>query len=166
MRIGILSDTHGRVPNAAAALKVLAHADVEHYLHCGDVGDEGVLDLLAGLPIAVVWGNNDYDRAHLADYARRLGILIYDDLADITLAGKRIAVTHGDNSALLHQLLNAQQHDYIFQGHTHVAADERFGRTRLINPGALHRTARPSVAVLDTQTDVLRVLSVAIAGRR
>jgi hypothetical protein len=41
-----------------------------------------------------------------------------------------------------------------------VRRDERVGKTRLINPGALHRTPQRSVAVLDTATDGLHFLKV------
>ena len=41
----------------------------------------------------------------------------------------------------------------------------RQGRVRLINPGALYRAATKTVAVLNTQTDELRFLTVS-EGKR
>ncbi len=58
------------------------------------------------------------------------------------------------------RLLSEQKHDYLLQGHTHVRHDERIGKTRVINPGALHRAREKTVALLDTATDRLVFLPV------
>jgi hypothetical protein len=39
--------------------------------------------------------------------------------------------------------------------------DERFGRTRIINPGALFRASEKTVALLDTEADQLDYLRIA-----
>lgn len=161
MLIGILSDTHDHADAMKAAVAVLKEHGAEFYIHCGDVGGEGVLDHLTGLPAAFVWGNTDFDRKSLTDYARSLGIACHGTLADLQLDGKRIAVMHGDDFSLRKQLLHDQVYDYLLQGHTHVRQDERVGKTRVINPGALYRTREKTVALLDTRTDKLRYLLVA-----
>jgi predicted phosphodiesterase len=56
----------------------------------------------------------------------------------------------------------AQEHDYLLQGHTHVRLDECVGRTRIINPGALHRAAVKTVVTLDTRADRLLPFEVRI----
>ena len=160
MILGILSDTHDRVDATAAAVALLRDHGAEFFIHCGDVGSERVLDHLAGLASAFVFGNTDWDRAALARYAASIGVACHDAFADLTLGGKRIAVTHGDDFKLKQRLLSAQQHDYVLQGHTHVRADQRVGRTRVINPGALHRAREKTVAVLDTAADKLEFLIV------
>jgi hypothetical protein len=160
MRIGILSDTHDKADMAAAAIAMLRAAGAEFYLHCGDVGGERVLDQFAGLPIALVWGNNDWDRLGVTRYAERLGIACHDSLAELELGGKRFAVTHGDDEALFRSLIEKQSHDYLLFGHSHVPSDSRSGRMRLINPGALYRASRKTVAILDTVTDELRFMDV------
>lgn len=160
MRIGILSDTHDRLPAMKAAIELLRRHGAEFYIHCGDVGGEGILDQLAGLPAAFVWGNNDYDRMDLQRYAERLEIACYGNFADLELGGKRFAVLHGDDFRLRQRILTEQRHDYLLQGHTHVRQDERVGTIRCINPGALHRTKQKSVALLDTATDTLTFLPV------
>ena len=158
--LGILSDTHDRVDAMAAAVELLRRHRAEFFIHCGDVGSERVLDHLAGVPGAFVFGNTDWDRAPLSRYARQIGVACHDDLADLELGGKKIAVTHGDDFKLKQRLLAEQRHDYLFQGHTHVRADQRVGRTRVINPGALHRAKEKTVATLDTATDKLVFLVV------
>jgi putative phosphoesterase len=162
--VGILSDTHDRVDAMAAAMKLLRQRGAEFFIHCGDVGSERVLDHLAGLPSAFVFGNTDWDRAALARYAQSIGVACHGSFADLELGGKRVAVTHGDDFKLKQRLLAEQQHDYLLQGHTHIRADERVGRTRLINPGALHRAREKTVALLDTTTDHVEFLVVPIAA--
>ncbi len=156
MIIGILSDTHDRFDAMAAALAVLRHAGAEYYIHCGDIGTQPCIDLLAGLPSAFIFGNNDWDRAALSKYAASIDVPCYGNFANLELAGKRIAVIHGDDFRLKQRLLDEQKHDYLMQGHTHVRDDRRVGTMRLINPGALHRAREKTVATLDTELDVVK----------
>jgi len=159
--IGILSDTHDHVEITTAAIALLKARGAEFFIHCGDVGSEKVVDQLAGLQAAFVFGNCDWDRDQLERYARNIGVACHGVFADLELAGKRIAVLHGDDPHLRERLLIAQSHDYLLQGHTHVQLDHRVGRTRIINPGALFRARRKTVALLDTGTDQLTFLEVA-----
>ncbi len=156
MVLGILSDTHDRVDAAAAGIAALREAGAAYFLHCGDVGGEGVLDLFAGLPAAFVWGNNDWDRAPLQRYAEGLGIQCFGQAGEIELGGKQIAITHGDDARAVCRVLDGQRHDYLLLGHSHVRSDTRTGRVRIINPGALYRAKAKTVATLNTATDLLR----------
>ena len=157
--LGILSDTHDRVEPAAAGIKALRAAGAEFLIHCGDVGGQRVLDLLAGLPCTVVWGNCDFDRASLGDYARDLGIDCAGEMASLEFCGKKIAVTHGDNAKILGQIAE-EGYDYLFVGHTHIPSDRRSGKLRIINPGALHRAARKTVAVVGLESGSLRFIQI------
>jgi putative phosphoesterase len=160
--IGILSDTHDRADWMAAGIRTLQKAGAAFFIHCGDIGGQDCIDLLAGLPSAFVFGNTDFDRAGLARYAAQVDVACYGNFGDLELDGKRVAVLHGDDYRLKQRLLAAQQHDYLFQGHTHVRADQRVGRTRVINPGALHRAAVKTVVTLDTATDTLTAFEVRV----
>ncbi len=160
--IGILSDSHGHADAMAAAVRALQEAGAEYLIHCGDVGPAAMLDSLAGLPAAFVWGNTDWERDELLRYGEHLGLTSAGAMADLTLDGKRIAVIHGHDAALKRTLLEGQEYDYLFQGHTHVARAEVFGRTRIINPGALYRTPARSVATVELSTGRLRFLPVKI----
>ena len=164
MIIGILSDTHGRVDAAHAGVAILRGAGAEYLIHCGDVGEEDVLDALAGIPAAFIFGNNDWDRRGLERYAKDIGVTCLGGWGTLDLAGKRFVVTHGDDFPLRRKLLDAQEYDYLLQGHTHAPADERHGRTRLINPGALHRARPRTVAVLDIESDRLTFHELPDAG--
>lgn len=160
MKIGILSDTHDDADAAAQAVRMLRQAGAEGLIHCGDVGRPAILDELAGLPAAFVWGNTDFDRPALQRRAQPLGIQCFGAWGELAWGGRRIAVLHGDDGRMLRRLLEGQEYDYVFQGHTHQRMDQSHGRTRWINPGALHRAAVKTVALLDTQTDRLEFLTV------
>lgn len=156
MLIGILSDTHGRVDAARQAVDLLRQQGAQLLIHCGDVGSRGVIDLLAGAPAAFVWGNNDFDRDDLAPYAASLGVQCLGDVGTIPCGARRLAVTHGDNAAILTRILQQEKPDYLFTGHSHIPHDRRIGTTRWINPGALHRAPIKTIALLDTDRDELR----------
>lgn len=162
MLIGSLSDTHDHVEMARAAIRILSDRGAEFFFHCGDVGGEGVIDELAGLDAAFVWGNNDWDREDLAAYATGLGIRCFGTFGELELDGKFFAVLHGDDTKLKRQVLDAQRHDFLLLGHTHVRLDERVGRVRVVNPGALYRAKPPTVALLNTATDAIEFIEVAV----
>lgn len=160
MIVGILSDTHDRVDAARAAVELLRRAGAEYFVHCGDVGSELVLDVLAGLPSAFVFGNTDWDRRGLERYAAQLNVSCLGDAGELDLGGKVFNVQHGDNARSMRAALDAQRFDYLLHGHTHAVRDERVGRTRIINPGALHRAREKTVALLDTVKDEVRLVVV------
>lgn len=174
MILGILSDSHGRAKRVHRAIARLREVGAAALVHCGDVGGQEVIDELAaaGLPTWFVWGNTDYPDAALARYAADLGVTPPGEPpVRIELAGKRLAVFHGHEPGFerlirlarggdADGLAAAAAADYILHGHTHVAADTRVGRVRIINPGALHRVGEPTVAVLDLTTEELRFINV------
>ena len=54
-------------------------------------------------------------------YADGLGIQCGDDFAQLEFAGKKMAVTHGDNLSLFRQATEGDsRYDYVFIGHSHV----------------------------------------------
>jgi uncharacterized protein len=159
MLLGILSDTHNRSDRTARAIKLLTEAGVEALIHCGDICEPGILSLLVGTPTWFVLGNNDYE-PELQSAAKLLPEMTYVGKGGIlTLAKKKLAVTHGHLHRVTKELLS-QQPDYLFSGHTHVAAHEIIRGVTCINPGALHRAAEYSVAVLDLVTGDVKHLPV------
>ena len=168
MILGILSDTHGRVQLASYAVEVLKAAGAEAFVHCGDVGSDAVLDVLAGTRAWFVWGNSDDPGPFMERHARTLGLKLPAEVPlRLELAGKSLAVFHGHESEfarLVHladvgeyeQLAEQVAADYLLFGHSHVPFDEHFSTVRAINPGAVHRAHPPSVATLELETDRLR----------
>lgn len=161
MLIGILSDTHDRYEIMGLAVRTLSERGAAFFIHCGDVCSPRMLDYLAGQRSAFVWGNNDWDRAELQRYAESIYVPCHGLFADLELDGKKIAVLHGDYTSQIDSLVKAQSHDYLLHGHTHLKRDERIGRTRIINPGALYRAAMKTVALLDTARDAVEFIRIA-----
>ena len=159
MLLGILSDSHGRADTTRAAVRLLVDHGANLLIHLGDIESDRVIDELIGHNARIVFGNCDWNADDLAHYARHVGVGV-DDLAGmIEVGGRRIAFTHGHYSDLMKRAL-ADNVDYLLHGHTHEVRDERVGRTRIINPGALFRAARYTAAVLDPAADVLQFIEV------
>jgi putative phosphoesterase len=158
--VGILSDTHGKAGMAAKAVETLLQHKAEYLVHCGDVGGTDVLDALACRPAMFVFGNNDYDRTELATYAKTIGIACGGTHGKLSLANTLAVITHGDDFTLINKLILQQQIDYLFMGHTHEKMHQHKGKIHVINPGALYRAAVKSVAILDTETDLVKFITI------
>ena len=79
--IGIISDTHGQLSEAAFA----ALADSDHIIHAGDIGNPAILRELETLaPVTAVLGNNDFD-----EYGQAVG-----RFARPVIDGVRFLVAH------------------------------------------------------------------------
>jgi uncharacterized protein len=161
MLLALLSDTHDNAANTQAALALLKPHHPAAWLHAGDLVAPEMLDHFAGLdPFHFVFGNNEYDHAAIRSRALALQLHCHGEFADLSLAGKRIALLHGHDGALLHKLTRSEDYDYVVHGHTHLRQDARRGKTRIINPGALHRAKAKSVALLDLNADHLQFLEI------
>ena len=158
--VGILSDTHGRADMAKKAVDVLLQHNAEYLVHCGDVGGTDVLDALAGHPAMFVFGNNDYERSGLTTYAESIGIACGGTHGKLSFGDKIGVVTHGDDFALTKRLVREQQIDYLFVGHTHERLDQHKGKIHVINPGALYRASVKTVAILDTETNLVKFITI------
>ena len=159
--IGILSDSHGEQQRTRAAINLLLKEGCARIYHLGDVETLEVLDELAGHPISLVFGNCDVVN-RLADYAQDLGIDVQHPKGTTKYEHYSIGYLHGDRFDHYHQLLDDEAVQVVFHGHTHETRDEIVENTRCINPGALHRSARYTVATFDTQTDELNFIEVEV----
>ncbi len=167
-RIGLLSDSHGRAHTTQQAVDALVAEDVSLLLHLGDIGTLEVLDALltsapgqtTPIPARIVFGNTDWDLDALARYAQSLGIQVDHPLGRVDLGdGSVLAFTHGHEEPLMAEALSEGVR-YLCHGHTHRTLDHTKGNTRIINPGALFRASQYTAAVLDTQTDDLKFLTI------
>lgn len=159
MLVGIISDTHDRVDRTHRAVERLGAAGAQHLFHCGDLTTPEIVQVCGVLPFACVLGNNDYDLTGIQAAVEAVGGTFLDAGGVLVCGGKRFAVTHGDNARVYRLLLLAKP-DYLLFGHSHHPMTERDGPTRQINPGALHRAARYTVALLDTEDDTVCFLEV------
>jgi putative phosphoesterase len=158
MLIGIISDSHGEVARTRRAMKQLVEYGCKKFIHLGDVEIIEVLDELIGLDVLLVFGNCDWG-VSLHEYAVNVGIDVRDGSDVLHVDGKRIAFLHGHDEKKYYDFLDDRV-DYLLHGHTHEKRDELVNKTRCINPGALHRAAVYTVAVLDPSVDTLVFLEV------
>lgn len=159
MKLGILSDSHGRVTPVRQALQLLDRAGAEALVHCGDVGSLDVLDELADRQCWFVWGNTDEPSPSWRAHVQALGLPWPVGPVELTLDGKRIGIYHGHERGF-HEAIRQARYDYLLHGHTHQYDDYRQGRMRVINPGALHRASVRTVALLDPVTDEVQFLEL------
>ncbi len=168
-RIGLLSDSHGQSHRTGLAVKLLVEAGADLLIHLGDIEQMDVIDSLiheldgqghVHPPVHMVFGNVDWNSDELGRYATALGMKVDHPVGTLKLAGRRLIFQHGHDTRQM-QIALTQGADYLMHGHTHKKRDERIGRTRLINPGALQRASEYTVALLDLKTDDLRFLTVA-----
>lgn len=135
--IGLISDTHGRLP--AAVHRVFD--GVDRIVHAGDIGEEAILDELGLIaPVVAVKGNMDW-----ADWSRKLPATEILTIGDI-----RIGIIH-DLYRLPDDFNNAGCR-VIIDGHTHRAQIVEKNGILHINPGSAGqpRDYRPaSVAILE-----------------
>ncbi len=155
MILGILSDTHDRLSRTIDAVQLLIDEGAEALVHCGDLTGTRIVEECGRLPSHFVFGNNDFDEEDLEAAMKEVGGLCLFRGGEFTLAGKRIAVTHGDSIREVNRLAYSEP-DYLLFGHSHLKHDERRGAMRWINPGALHRAPEWTVALLNLDTDDLR----------
>ena len=160
MQIAVLSDTHSRYQTVERALGILQARKVNFIIHCGDIEDADAVWLFHGFTTHFVFGNSDLDRTALRQAIHGIGETLHEPFGDIELDGVRLAFTHGDDKRLLQDLEQSGRYDFVFHGHTHQAKEHRVGRTRIINPGALHRAYPKTAALLDTTTNKLEKLII------
>lgn len=159
MRIGILSDSHGRVKITARAVSTLLERGAELLIHLGDFETELVIDELVGHECRIVFGNCDWDIKGLTRYAQAMDVRVDHPLGRLEVDDKTVAFTHGHIGRIMDQALEDGV-DYLLHGHSHELRDECIGSTRIINPGALFRASRYTVAILDPGLDALEFIDI------
>jgi len=159
-RLGLVSDSHGKIERTRRAVALLLERGADAILHLGDICDEDVLDALVGLrgaggvdvPARALLGNMDLDPHGMTRYADSLGVPIDHPAGRYRMSGKSIAAHHGHLRGF-EERAGGEGADYYLHGHTHRARDERRGGVRVINPGAIMRAPRHTCALLDCAGD-------------
>lgn len=158
MKIGILSDTHNDYSNIQKALAIFENHKPDILIFCGDATTVESIEWFCEYPIIYTFGNGDFLTGEIKAYLKAYNQLNFAGYVyKGVLGGRKIGVTHGHLLNYYDDMINDEQLDYLFSGHTHVRMDKRIGRTRQINPGAIGGTRKQSrsIAILDTDTDEL-----------
>jgi len=151
MRIAILSDTHSRYDTIETTLRLVDQHNAELILHCGDIDDSEAVWLFPPNTHFVL-GNCDLDRTAIQQAIHGIGATLHMPLGRLELNGVHIAWLHGDDRALMRDVEQSGDYDFLFYGHTHVADERQTERTRVINPGALHRARQKTFLVLEVES--------------
>ncbi|MDR1016809.1 MAG: metallophosphatase family protein [Coriobacteriales bacterium] len=138
MLIGVVSDTHGDIPDVA--LNNLVQNHVDHILHAGDIGSAEVIQKLVRIaPVTAVLGNMDE-----SDYGfpftkvgrlllANMRILLMHDPAEIDVeVNQQATLAARDGSGVLPQI--------AVMGHTHIPDVQMQDGILRVNPGS---TTRP-----------------------
>jgi len=154
MKIAVLSDTHDNLWKLREALLGLQEADV--LLHCGDLCAPFMVrelgEGLEGIPIHIVWGNNDGDTFLISKVAQSYpNINLHGPFAELDWNGFSVAMNHYPDIA--NALARSRLYDLVCYGHDHIAHEEWVGDCLLLNPGELMGMKGPSTfAMLDTES--------------
>jgi len=162
MRLGILSDTHDRLPFIERAVRVFNEEKVDRVIHVGDYCAPFSLKPLQDLQMdwIGVFGNNDGEMPGLLKVSEgriKTGPLSLD------LGGKRVLVDH--IHPLRHSLASSGDFDLILFGHTHVQEVFVEKGCLCVNPGEVcgYLTQRHTVACVDLehlQPGAVRIISL------
>lgn len=162
MRIGLLADSHDRVPALVEFTRCFRDAGVAMVLHAGDYCSPFALAALleSNLPLAGVFGRNDGDREGLrAEASKGVGGELYESPHSVELNGTRILLVY-DIGDVSDRSIGA--HDVVIHGCTHEQEQRTCGNTLIINPGEacgwLHGT--PTAAILDLETRQVQTLTL------
>ena len=155
MIVGIMADTHDRLPMLDKAVKRLNEEEAELVLHAGDYIAPFVVPHFEALEANLigVYGNNDGDKELLRKRFSDIGGDIRGDFAEATVDGLKVALLHGHEEELLRSLIGVDSYDVVVHGHTHEARIYKQGKTLVVNPGETcgYLTGKSSIAFLDTE---------------
>ena len=147
MLVGVISDTHDRLPAIDAARKLFAERDVEAVIHAGDLVAPFAARRMLPFdgPLHITYGNNDGERAGLKEVLPQ----IVDGPLFVTLGDRTILVHHFVDWCKPQDIARA---DIIITGHTHEVVNRMEDGKLFLNPGEACGwvNGRCTVAVLET----------------
>jgi putative phosphoesterase len=157
MKIGVLSDTHDRLPLIDAAIAEFRRIGVEAVIHPGDfVAPFAAKRLLQWPgPLHVCYGNNDGERKGLKAILPQL----QDGPIHLELGGRNILVHHFVDWCTPPHLARA---DIVITGHTHEPVTETRDGRFYLNPGECCGWVadRCTIALLDTDGPTAEIIEL------
>jgi uncharacterized protein len=162
MRIGLIGDTHDRLPAIAELVRQMQVAGAGMILHVGDYCSPFSLKAFedAHVSLAGIFGKNDGDPQGLVSRAQSaFGAELFESPHSFEIAGSRILLVHDIADVNERSVLS---HDIVIHGHSHQQEMKTRGQTLIINPGEgcgwLYGT--PSAAILDVDTRHVEFLTL------
>lgn len=165
MRVGLLADTHDRLPAVAELVRLMQSSNVGMLLHAGDYCAPFALQPIEDSHIALagVFGNNDGDHEGLLSRAHTaVGIELFESPHSFEIGGRRVLLVHDIRDASKRSI---GQHEIVIHGATHQQEMKTRGETLIVNPGEacgwLH--GAPSAAILDLDSRQVEFLTLPAA---
>ncbi len=132
MLVGVLSDTHDRMPLIRQALELFADRNVEAVIHAGDIcspfAAKALKDVESRCPLYVILGNNEGEMAGLKGVLPKLT----QGPLKLEWDGRKVLVHHFDQWCDPTDIAWA---DVVVSGHTHEVVKEVRDGTLFLNPG-------------------------------
>ncbi|MEM6334808.1 MAG: metallophosphoesterase [Planctomycetota bacterium] len=132
MLLGVISDTHDRLPTFRRAISLFRRLRVDAILHAGDLVAPFAAKLIApaelAVPTHVIYGNNDGERAGL----KKILPHIVDGPLTLDLAGHKVVMHHFADWLPPEAVRGA---DVVVSGHNHQASKEERDGVLYLNPG-------------------------------
>ncbi len=142
MQIAVISDSHDHIQNLTKALDYISNLNIKHVIHCGDIASINTLFFMLEnykhINFYIALGNNDHysqdeiNKALLYKNLKHIGRVF-----DFTLENKKIAVTHGDLTTKLNELILSGEYDFVFSGHIHRPYLNWHNKTIHLVPGKI-----------------------------
>jgi putative phosphoesterase len=151
MHIGIIADTHDRLPVIEKALSIFKKRDITTILHAGDFISPFTVPLFKNFQVYGVFGNNDGEKAGLANAFENIQAVVTQYFCQVEFDNIKIAVTHGHILPLLDLLVKSSAYDVVITGHTHEP-DIMYDNPIIINPGECcgYLSNRCTAVIFDT----------------
>jgi putative phosphoesterase len=154
MRIGLMADTHDRVPAIDALLREFAKRGVTFVVHAGDFCAPFSLKPFQdhGIAMQGVFGKNDGDPEGIrAAAAQGMGQELFESPHSVKLGEHKVLIVHDIGDVVERSVL---AHSVVVHGHTHLQEAKTKKNTLIVNPGEACGWiyGAPSAAVLDLDT--------------
>jgi putative phosphoesterase len=165
MLVGLIADTHDRLPAIAELVRQMQAAGVGMVLHAGDYCSPFALRAFeeAHMSLAGVFGRNDGDPQGLVTRAQSaFGAELFESPHSFEIGGRRILLVHdiGDVNKR-----SVSSHEIVIHGSTHQQEMKTRGDTLIVNPGEgcgwLYGT--PSAALLELDSREVQFLTLSAA---
>jgi len=148
MKVGVISDTHDRLPTFRRAIALFERMKVGAILHAGDFIAPFAAKIIApdavNVPVHCVFGNNDGERNGIKAILPQ----VVDGPIRLKIEGRTIVMHHFIDWLKPADVKGA---DVVITGHTHQVVNEMQGGQLLLNPGECCGWVndRCTIAILD-----------------
>ncbi|HJQ19510.1 MAG TPA: YfcE family phosphodiesterase [Gemmatimonadaceae bacterium] len=162
MKIGLMADSHDRVPAIAELLKQMREAGATMVLHAGDYVSPFALKPFDDMHMTLqgVFGRNDGDHQGLLSTAGAgIGIEIFESPHSFDVGGNQILLVHDLGDV---QKRSIKSHTFIVHGFAHQQSLKTQGDSILVNPGETcgWMYGTPGAAILDLDSKHVEFLTL------